>query len=438
MRPLIRLLAPVLGFGWLAAGVLADAPTGSVIFIHPDGTGLGHWNAARQVAVGPDGMLEWDRLERLAAYRPHQRNWLSTTSHAGGTVHAYGKKVHYDSFGYDRDQPLSALSGKPLTIMEEALRAGIRCGIINTGHIGEPGTAVFLARTLDRGAVTDIAAQIFASGADVIFCGGEVFLLPEGQTGRHGQPGRRTDGRNLLEEAAAAGYTLVFTRSELLALPADTRRVIGIFAALNTYNDQSEAALRAAGLPLYDPAAPTFAEMVAVALRVLGADPERPFFLVAEEEGTDNFSNVMNASGMLEATIAADEAIGAARCFMQQQPDRRVLLLVGSDSDAGHPTLVAPRGWTEPVELPPVTDSGARLHGATGQGGPPFWSQPDRFGTRHPFGIAWPASGDYPGSVVTRAHGFRSELLGTTVDNTGIYPIMYQVLFGKPPAPSAE
>lgn len=72
---------------------LKSADPGSVIFLHPDGTGLGHWNAARLVSAGPDGDLNWDRLERLAAYRVHQKGWLATTSNAGGTVHAYGKKV---------------------------------------------------------------------------------------------------------------------------------------------------------------------------------------------------------------------------------------------------------------------------------------------------------------------------------------------------------
>ncbi|MGE9289455.1 MAG: alkaline phosphatase, partial [Puniceicoccales bacterium] len=82
LLPLLAIASPLLG--------------GSAIFIHPDGTGLGHWNAARLLLVGPDGMTNWDQLDVLSAYRPHQKNWLSTTSHAGATVHAYGKKVHYD------------------------------------------------------------------------------------------------------------------------------------------------------------------------------------------------------------------------------------------------------------------------------------------------------------------------------------------------------
>jgi alkaline phosphatase len=410
---------------------LASAQTGNVIFIHPDGTGLGHWNAARHLAVGPDGWLNWDKMDRLAAYRPHQKGWLSSTSHAGGTVHAYGRKVHPDSYGFDRDQPIKALSGSDLSIMKEAMAAGIRCGIVNSGHIGEPGTGVFLASVMDRADVSSIAVQIVNSGADVVFTGGEVWMLPKGIKGVHGKEGLREDGRDLTEEARSLGYTVIFTRDELLNLPADTRKVLGIFAAINTYNDKNEAALQEAGLPLYDPAAPTFADMTAAALKVLSNDAEKTFFLMAEEEGTDNFSNYMNAAGMLEAVRRADAGIGEALTFMETNPQRPTLLLVGSDSDAGHPSV-----WTAPraeagKPLRATTKSGAAIDGVSGGESMPFVTPPDAMGTTHEFGIAWGYGDDFPGSVVTKAHGFRSEKLKSTVDNTGIYRLIYDVLFGK-------
>ena len=212
--------------------LFATAPLGaaaaSAVFIHPDGTGLGHWNAARLLYAGPDGQLNWDRMDRLAAYRPHQKNWLSTSSHAGATVHAWGKKVHHDSYGLDRDQDLVAASGADVGIMQEAMAAGHRVGIVNSGHIGEPGTGVFLASNESRNNVTEIAADVFASGADLIFVGGEIFLLPNDVTGVHGQLGVRDDGRNLIDEARSAGYTVIFTREELMALEAGVDKVIGI------------------------------------------------------------------------------------------------------------------------------------------------------------------------------------------------------------------
>ncbi len=404
---------------------------GNVIFIHPDGTGLGHWNAARVFKAGPDGFLNWDKMDRLAAYRPHQKEWLSSTSHAGATVHAYGKKVHPDSYGMDQKTPLKAASGFPGSIMQEAMKKGIRTGIVNSGHIAEPGTGVFLASSETRGDKTGIAKTIVESGADVIFCGGEIYLLPEGIKGTHGKKGVRTDGVDMLEEARALGYTVIFHRAELMNLPADTVRVLGVFSAVNMYNDKNEATLKEAGLPPYDPVAPTFEEMTRKAIEILSHDPKKRFFLVAEEEGTDNFSNAMNADGMLQATVRADQAIGRAMNFIEENPDRPTLLLVGSDSDAGHPSVWAPWNADPNVPLQPLTLSGSMLDGQEGSGSKPFLSAPDATGKQHAFGIAWGYSIDMPGSAVTKAHGYQSEKLTSTVDNTGLYRLMYQVLFGE-------
>jgi alkaline phosphatase len=408
--------------------------TGSVIFIHPDGTGLGHWNAARHYYYGPDGKLNWDRMDRLGAYRPHQKNWLSTTSHAGATVHAYAKKVHHNSYGLDNGKPLTALSGKRMTIMEEAMAGGYRAGIINSGHVGEPGTGVFLARTDKRyEAIPEIAAQIIHSGAGVIFCGGEIYFIAKGMMGQHGQEGIREDGRDLLSEARANGYTVIFTRDELLSLSDNTEKVLGIFASEGTYNARPMAQLREQGLPTYKAGAPTVGEMTAVALRILGSDANRKFLLVVEEEGTDDFSNNKNAQGMLDAIGRADAAIGHALAYINEYPERPTLLLVGADSDAGHPTLWSPVKSGTDFKLRERSESGAETHGPDGMGGEPFWSKPDNFGNSYPFGIIWADKTDLPGSAVTKAHGLNADLLRSSIDNTGIYRIIHETLFGSPP-----
>jgi hypothetical protein len=202
---------------------------------------------------------------------------------------------------------------------------------------------------------------------------------------------------------------------------------------VNTYNDKRPDVLKSQGLPTYNPDQPTFDEMVRVALAIMGSDPATPFFIVAEEEGTDNFSNLSNAQGMLDAMERADRAIGEALKFMASQPQRAVHLLVAADSDAGSPTLWAPREAAEGFQLPPRSSTGAQLDGPDGTGGRPFVTPPDAYGNRHVFGIAWPDSGDMPGSAISRAHGFRSDLLPPTLDNTGIYKVLYEVLFGARP-----
>ena len=45
--------------------------TGSVVFIHPDGTALADWNALRIITVGPDSEINWDKLSGIGLYQGH-------------------------------------------------------------------------------------------------------------------------------------------------------------------------------------------------------------------------------------------------------------------------------------------------------------------------------------------------------------------------------
>ncbi|MBT9134948.1 MAG: Alkaline phosphatase 4 [Firmicutes bacterium] len=409
----------------------------NVIFFHPDGYGLSHWDALRTLFVGPDRRLNWDRLPYIASYTGHMRDSLVGTSHGGATTHAYGVKVVRDSFGLDGDRPITALSGQPMSIMQEAVRAGFATALIQTGSLTEPGTAAFVASVQERGNHDEIARQIIESGVDVILGGGERALLPGGVMGRHGEGGR-SDGLNLIQRAKELGYAVVYTREELLALPPAATRVLGVFAHWHTFNDRTEEVLRAAGLPLYVPTAPTVAEMSRAALEILSRNPRaaRGFFMVSEEEGTDNFPNVTNAPGSFEAGRRADEAFGVYREFIRRNP--RTLLLTVADSSAGSKNILDWRGGTIVGEGP--INSGphgqfvyAPFDGVDGAGTRPFVSAPDRFGNSFPFAVAWAFRWDLAGDILVRAEGLgagRVRELGV-VDNTDIYRLMYLTLFDR-------
>ncbi|MBN2433598.1 MAG: alkaline phosphatase, partial [Acidobacteria bacterium] len=324
-------------------------------------------------------------------------------------------------------------SGPPArreSIMAAAIRAGLATGVINSGHLAEPGTGVFLASARSRSLSDDITRQLILSGADVILGGGEVLLLPQGRMGVHGEPGRRRDGDDLVAEARKRGYQVVFTLQELTELPAETPKVLGVFAPYHLFNDRTEEALREAGLPLYVAGTPTLAEMTSAALRLLAAKGRR-FLLVVEEEGTDNFGNANHAAGMLEALRRADAAIGVAREFMGRHPD--TLLLTAADSNAGGMHVVrVPAGVSPEEPLAAVTANGAPLDGRAGTGTPPFVAAPDRFGRRHLFGVAWATFSDVEGGVLARAAGLNARLLPVDADNTCVYELMYRTLIGGP------
>jgi len=518
-------------------------PTGNVIFFHPDGTGLNHWAAHRMYFQGLDGISNWDRLPNMAVYRGHMSNLINGTSHAGATTHAFGYKVDaFGSFGRDgdgnigRDRHIRSLSGFSGSVMREAANAGIPVGVVNDGHIGEPGTGAFLAEVGNRDNWQEITRQMILGRTGmndtapwVIMGGGEADALPQGTTTLHrnvneerrapvnSRQSLRTDDLNLVAAWNAMGsgnlsndptqrddFIVVRTRAEferlqqaLKANPRYAPRVLGLFAFQDTFNDRNEQDLinrgfvragMAAGTtgpgpqkqsrlvlwgdhdaaePGFNP--PTFAEMTEVALTILNRaaaqqrnPAQRRFFLVAEQESIDNFGNNTNAIGMLHAMQDTDRALGKALDFLRR--NERTLIVTAADSDAGGMTVVSGQvaGITPPTNILPAgrapdnvaavaTNPSAAapaggtapdsatvnnfLDGVEGRLSPMFVTEPDQFGNRMQFGIAWPGTADYHGGILSRAAGLNAGLLNSRFsarfDNVDVYRLKHATLFGR-------
>lgn len=406
--------------------------TGNVVFFHPDGMGVNHWGAVRMHVVGPDGRLNWDSLPGMAVYTGHMTDALTATSHGGATVHAYGVKVKADSYGTDAGESLTARSGRTMSLLQEARERGLAVGLINTGTITEPGTGAFAASVGRRSEHDEIARRILELGPQIILGGGERYFLPADVQGVHGA-GARQDGLDLVALAKERGYKVVYTREELRALPDETERVLGLFAARHTFNATSEERLARSQRSAYQPGAPSIAEMVEAALKLL-ARGERRFFLVAEEEGTDNFANANNAAAQLEAGRRADEALGVLRRFVRDQQE--TLIITTSDSDAGGMQVVGylpGDALRRGRPLPERDPNGAPLDGVGGTGTEPFLSAPDRNGRRWPFAVAWATFHDVAGGILVRADGLNAKRVHGTFDSTDIYRICYLTLFGEAP-----
>ncbi|MEW5885214.1 MAG: alkaline phosphatase [Pseudomonadota bacterium] len=527
------------------AAMTQAVPTGNVIFFHPDGAGLNHWAAHRMYFHGLDGISNKDRLPQMAVYRGHMHNLINGTSHAGATTHAFGYKVDaFGSFGMDGDgnanpptnRAIRSLSGFRGSIMREAANAGIPVGVVNDGHIGEPGTGAFLAEVGNRDNWQEITRQMILGRPGmndttpwVIMGGGEADALPAGATTVHrnvneerraplnSRTSLRTDDLNLIAAWNAMGsgnlsndpmqrddFIVLRTRAEFETLrqalkehPRYAPRVLGLFAFQDTFNDRNEQDLinrgfvragMAAGStgaapnkqsrlvlwgdhsatePGYNP--PTFAEMTEVAIEILSrAAAQRPqaaqrrFFLVAEQEAIDNFGNNTNAIGMLHAMEDTDRAIGKALDFLRR--NERTLIVTAADSDAGGLTVVSGQvsGITPPTNILPagrapdnvaavatnpsaaVPAGGAGpdsatvnnfLDGVEGRQSPMFVTEPDQFGNRMQFGIAWPGTADYHGGVLSRAAGLNAGMLNSRFsarfDNVDVYRLKHATLFGR-------
>lgn len=487
----MRKLSLTLAFAAALVGsAMAQTQTGNVIFFHPDGTGLNHWQAARQYWVGPDASLNWDRLPFMAAYRGHMKELLVGTSNGGATTHAFGYKVEgLGSFGKDgdgnanppTDRFIKALSGFSGSIMREAGNAGSPIAVINDGHIGEPGTGCFLAEVGNRNNWDEITRQIVQSRPGfndvtpwVIMGGGEEDYLPTGVNGVHGA-GTRTDGLNLIDDLRNRGYEIVRTRAEFEALkarvdadPNFAPKVAGIFARFHLFNDVPEERLISQGLrdssipendkrsnlllwgtregtPGYNP--PTIAEMTDLTIKILDRASRqvgKPFFIVAETESCDNFGNNANAIGALNAMARTDQAIGFALNYVNNV-NPNTLIVTAADSDASGMQVLALRpnrdGSAPRVGTVSGNPTGFRgdnvnvpLDGLYGRKTQAFVAEPDQFGQRLVFAIAH-TTPDFGGAIVSRAAGLNANLLNTTFaerfDNIDVYRLMYKTLFGR-------
>lgn len=407
-----------------ASGAHGESPR-SAIFLHPDGMGANTWNVLRMKQVGPDGRLAWDRLPEVAIYIGPMFDSVNASSNGGATTHAYGVRAHLGAFGTDRDgqRPIAA-SGRRLSVLQDAQAVGKKVALINSSSITEPGTAAFLASVADREDETEIASQVLAGAPDIALGGGEMFFLPKGVRGRHGL-GVRDDGRNLIDEAREAGYTVVFTAEELAALDGSESKVLGLFAAEETFNELTEAAMRKKKLPAFQPQAPRFDVMLQFVLDRFRNAP-KGYLIVGNEEGTDNLSGENNVPATLDAAAGADRAIALAIDEAKSNPS--LTLVVCSDSDNGGMNATSDDLDELRGTLPKRTENGSPLASAQGK---PFLSAPDARGKQIPFYVVWASSSDMAGGTVARGMGPGASLLHGTVDSTVIYQVLQKGLFGE-------
>ncbi|GIV59906.1 MAG: hypothetical protein KatS3mg043_0995 [Rhodothermaceae bacterium] len=181
-----------------------------------------------------------------------------------------------------------------------------------------PPPAAFSAHVPNRGMAAEIAAQQITKGIEVLFGGGRADFLPESAGGR------RTDGRNLLEEARAAGYHVALTRAAFDSVTAPP--VLGLFAGSHLDYELDR-----------DPAEqPSLAEMTRKALDLLRNDPDG-FFLMVEGSRIDHAGHANDAAAHLHDILAFDEAVAVALDFARQEGE--TLVVVTSDHETGGLTL---------------------------------------------------------------------------------------------------
>jgi len=205
------------------------------------------------------------------------------------------------------------------TVMETLKSRGLATGLVTTSGITDATPAAFATHVAHRSDEMSVAEQELKFGVDVLMGGRKQFFLPEVSAGK------RKDGRNLLDEARSAGYTVVGDAEELKV--AQGAKILGLFNMGNMAYEIDRATTME----------PSLAEMTAKTLAFLSRNP-KGFFAMIEGGRIDHAAHLNDAAGTILDTLAFDEAVGVALEFARNNPE--TLVIVTADHETAGMALI--------------------------------------------------------------------------------------------------
>lgn len=324
----------------------AAAPTKNVVFFLGDGMGLTTLTAARIYKVGEDGDLTIDTMPESGFVRTYSNDAQVTDSAPSMAAYMTGVKMNNEVISMTAETRATDASGKAYvsgadttcpgsgngtsvpTLLEQMKAAGYGTGVVTTTRITHATPAATYAHICHRDGENAIAAQLVPTGAgfnsaltdgvDVIFGGGRQHFLATSAGGK------RTDGRDLVNEMKTAGYTYAASRADFDKIAASNAKVVGLFNASHMEYDLDR-----------DPAKePSLAEMTGKAIDVLAAK-KKGFFLMVEGGRIDHALHETTARKALQDTAAFDDALKTAidKLTVIDPGLKNTLIVVTADHD---------------------------------------------------------------------------------------------------------
>lgn len=313
------LFAPMLsGCATMGGTEASPAKAKNVILLVGDGFGPSQFWAtslySTRILQKDLRMVEVMKTGRTAYLVNDTADAIVTESAAAAGQIATGKKMTARalSMAADGKTPVQ-------TIMEIVKAKGLSTGLVTTSGITDATPGAFAAHVPHRSDEASVADQQLKMGVDVLMGGRKQFFLPEVSAGK------RKDDRNLLDEAEAAGYTVVGDADELNA--ANGSKILGLF---NMGNMAYE-------IDRHNTQEPSLAQMTAKTLEVLSRNP-KGFFAMIEGGRIDHASHRNDAAGTIHDTLAFDAAVGVALDFARKNPG--TLVIVTADHETGGMALI--------------------------------------------------------------------------------------------------
>ncbi len=352
--------------------VPTPAPTTTpknILFFLGDGMGITTLTAARIYGVGEDGELTIDTFPETAFVKTFSNDAQVTDSAPSMAAYMTGVKSNNevvsmtaDTKAFDEkganylkgsDSICPSTNGKPVTtLLEIAKSKGIATGVVTTTRVTHATPAATYAHVCHRDAENTIAAQLapaatdkgyndkLLDGVDVVLGGGRQFFLPTTAAGK------RTDGRDLVAEMKAKGYSYASNKTELDAIdPKTATKLLGLFHSSHMNYDLVRGSTNE----------PSLSDMTVKAIKTLQKNPNG-IFLMVEGGRIDHALHETTAIKALQDTIAFDDAIKAAIAEIKKTDPtlKNTLIVVTADHDH---TLVL-NGYAKRTGKTTVNNSG--------------------------------------------------------------------------------
>jgi alkaline phosphatase len=384
-----KIVYPVIGLVlilcFFVPGLAATQEVKNIIFIVPDGMGLADVTAARIYKYGLNReRLSFEGLERIGYQSTNAGNSLVTDSAAAASAWACGQKFNNGEISLHVETGES-----PQTILEFAKSKGRGTGLVATSTITHATPAAFGAHVKNRNCENEIARQyIHKTGVDVILGGGKLRFSSSVQDKCGG-------GGDFIPDAQDKGYTVVYTRDELLKVE-NAKKLLGLF---------SEGPLapgpKRAGDNTIKTREPTLAEMTGAALKILEKNANG-FFLLVEASQVDWANHANDQEYQLAEILALDDAVGVVLDWVNAKVERKseTLIIVVPDHETGGFAINGPLGST-------ITQPGQLIT------------------------AGWTTKNHTAMDTIIWSQGSYSQYLGRAIDNTDIFHIMKAALEGS-------
>ncbi len=337
----------------------------NVILFVGDGMGISTITAARIFegqTKGIDGegnQLAFEKLPYVALSKTYSANQQTADSAPTMTAIVTGVKTNdgilslNQSAVGDEEDNAKVLAAKLVTILELAEKHGLSTGVVSTARLTHATPAATYAHTSSRdwednhqvpvgSQVKDIAAQLIdnfaekpsGNGLEVALGGGRTNFLPNTLNDPEypSITGRRTDGRNLVEEFKQKfNAQYVWNSVQFKAIdPKKTQRLLGLFEPSHMQYEYDRGKDMAGE--------PSLTDMTDKAIDIL-AQNKKGYFLMVEAGRIDHAHHAGNAYRALSDTVELSNAVKRA---LEKVDLENTLVIVTADHShtftiAGYP-----------------------------------------------------------------------------------------------------